>query len=49
MVGDMALLKQLGFAMSLGMLLDSFVVRPLVLPAFIALTGRTGQQGSLHS
>ena len=49
MVGDMALLKQLGFAMALGMLIDSFVVRPLVLPAFIALTGRTGQQGSLHS
>ncbi|MCP4378694.1 MAG: MMPL family transporter, partial [bacterium] len=49
MVGDMALLKQLGFAMALGMLLDSFVVRPLVLPAFIALTGRTGQKGSLHS
>jgi putative drug exporter of the RND superfamily len=49
MVGDMALLKQLGFAMALGMLLDSFVVRPLVLPAFIALTGRTGREGSLHS
>jgi RND superfamily putative drug exporter len=49
MVGDMALLKQLGFAMALGMLIDSFVVRPLVLPAFIALTGRTGQRGSLHS
>jgi len=49
MVGDMALLKQLGFAMALGMLIDSFVVRPLVLPAFIALTGRTGQKGSLHS
>ncbi|MBL7222021.1 MAG: MMPL family transporter [Phycisphaerae bacterium] len=49
MVGDMALLKQLGFALALGMLIDSFVVRPLVLPAFIALTGRTGQRGSLHS
>jgi RND superfamily putative drug exporter len=49
MVGDMALLQQLGFAMALGMLIDSFVVRPLVLPAFIALTGRTGQKGSLHS
>jgi len=49
MVGDMALLKQLGFAMALGMLIDSFIVRPLVLPAFIALTGRTGQKGSLHS
>jgi len=49
MVGDMALLQQLGFAMALGMLIDSFIVRPLVLPAFIALTGRTGQKGSLHS
>ena len=49
MVGDMVLLKQLGFAMALGMLMDSFVIRPLILPAFIALTGRTGQKGSLHS
>ena len=49
MVGDMALLQQLGFALALGMLIDSFIVRPLVLPAFIALTGRTGQKGSLHS
>jgi putative drug exporter of the RND superfamily len=49
MVGDMALLKQLGFAMALGMLIDSFVIRPLILPAFISLTGRTGQEGSLHS
>ncbi|MCE5327112.1 MAG: MMPL family transporter [Planctomycetaceae bacterium] len=38
--GDLALLIQLGFAFALGMLLDTFVVRPLVLPSFVVLTGR---------
>ena len=42
MVGGLALLVQLGFAMALGMLLDTFLVRPLLLPAFCCLTGRTG-------
>ncbi|MCY2931787.1 MAG: MMPL family transporter [Planctomycetota bacterium] len=41
-VGDITLLTQLGVAMALGMLIDTFVVRPLLLPAFAALTGRTG-------
>ena len=43
MVGDITLLVQLGFAFALGMLLDTFVVRPLLLPAFAVLTGRTGR------
>jgi len=43
MVGDIALLVQLGFAFTVGMLLDTFVVRPLLLPAFVVLTGRTGR------
>lgn len=47
MVGDLALLRQLGFALALGMLIDTFVVRPLMLPAFTALTGRTGRKASL--
>jgi uncharacterized membrane protein YdfJ with MMPL/SSD domain len=33
----------LGFAFAAGMLLDTFVVRPLLLPAFAVLTGRTGR------
>ena len=43
MAGDITLLVQLGFAFALGMLLDTFVIRPLLLPAFAVLTGRTGR------
>ena len=43
MAGELKLLVQLGFALALGMLIDTFIVRPLLLPAFIALTGRTGR------
>jgi len=43
MVGEITLLVQLGFAFAAGMLLDTFVVRPLLLPAFAVLTGRTGR------
>jgi RND superfamily putative drug exporter len=49
MTGDIVLLKQLGFALALGMLVDTFLVRSLVLPAFVALTGRTGKGGRLRS
>jgi RND superfamily putative drug exporter len=41
MAGDIKLLVQLGFAFALGMLVDTFIVRPLLLPAFIVATGRT--------
>jgi len=47
MVGDLALLEQLGFAMATGMLVDTFVVRPLLLPAFVELTGRAGRNATL--
>jgi putative drug exporter of the RND superfamily len=40
MAGELKLFVQLGFALALGMLIDTFVVRPLVLPAFIAMAGR---------
>lgn len=40
-VGDVKMLQQLGAALAVGMLIDTFVVRPLLLPAFILLTGRT--------
>jgi len=45
---DLLLLVQLGFALALGMLIDSFVVRPLLLPAFAVLTGRTGRSFRIH-
>jgi RND superfamily putative drug exporter len=41
--GDLALLVQLGFAFALGMLVDTFLVRPLLLPAAAVLTRRTGR------
>ncbi len=40
-VGEIKMLQQLGFALGLGMLIDTFVIRPLLLPAFIVLTRRT--------
>lgn len=43
--GDITLLQQLGVALSLGMLIDTFLVRPLILPAFAVLTGHTGRIG----
>jgi len=43
MVGDISLLVQLGFAFALGMLLDTFIIRPLLVPAFAVLTGHTGK------
>jgi len=45
MAGDIALLEQLGFATALGMLIDTFVVRPLLLPTFSLLT-RRGQRAA---
>jgi RND superfamily putative drug exporter len=46
MAGDVILLVQLGFAFALGMLIDTFIVRPLMLPAFIVLTRRTLRHAS---
>lgn len=43
MVGQIELLRQLGFSLGLGMLIDTFVVRPLLLPSFAALLNRTGR------
>jgi RND superfamily putative drug exporter len=40
MSGKLLLLVQLGFALALGMLIDTFLVRPLLLPAFVILTDR---------
>ena len=43
MAGELKLFVQLGLALALGMLIDTFVIRPLLLPAFITLTRRTGK------
>ena len=43
MAGQLKLFVQLGLALSLGMLIDTFVIRPLLLPAFITLVKRTGK------
>jgi RND superfamily putative drug exporter len=45
MAGDLKLLHQLGFAMATGMLMDTFVVRPLLLPSFAALKLRWKARG----
>ena len=47
MAGQIELLRQLGFALGLGMIIDTFITRPLLLPAFAALLGRTGKGGRL--
>jgi RND superfamily putative drug exporter len=47
MAGELTLLRQLGFALALGMLIDTFVVRPVLLPAFATLTRRKGRSVAL--
>jgi RND superfamily putative drug exporter len=38
--GGLTLLRQVGFAMALGVLIDTFLVRPLLVPSFFLATGR---------
>jgi RND superfamily putative drug exporter len=42
--GGLSLLQELGFALAVGILIDTFFVRPLLIPSFFLATGR-GQKG----
>jgi RND superfamily putative drug exporter len=40
LTGSLTSLRELGFALGLGVLLDSFLVRPILVPAFVILIHR---------
>ena len=47
--GSLNTLKQLGFALGVGVLLDTFIVRPVLVPAFIVLWHRLRPSAKLDS
>jgi RND superfamily putative drug exporter len=46
MLAGLGTLKQIGFALAFGVLLDTFVVRPILVPAFMLLVWRLGARSA---
>jgi RND superfamily putative drug exporter len=49
LAGSLSEMKQLGFALAFGVLLDTFVVRPLLVPAFLILQLGRGARNRLRT